>query len=175
MEAYDAVYKGLTSCRNCACLQTGYARQPRAHSPPYARVPASQLQGATTAMAYLPVMCSHRPVVTWGLRLCLPAPSRRGIRAQTMAVHKFSLAGTDLLITGDNGINARTAVFTRREGQKLRKRKSLALPSTFSRIAGSGSMRAISVAPIMVEKIAKKACSLSTVRRPGMNGSIWLL
>jgi hypothetical protein len=60
-------------------------------------------------------------------------------------------------------------------GQKLCKRKSLALPSTFSRIAGSGSMRAISVAPIIVEKIAKKARSLSTVRRPGMKGSIWLL
>jgi len=58
--------------------------------------------------------------------------------------------------------------------QNLRKRKSLAFPSTFSRI-GCGSMRAISTAPISVEKIAKKACSLSTVRRPGMNGSIWLL
>jgi hypothetical protein len=61
------------------------------------------------------------------------------------------------------------------EDQKPRKRKSLALPSTFSRIAGSGSMRAISTAPIIVEKIAKKARSLSTVRRPGMNGIIWLL
>ena len=38
-----------------------------------------------------------------------------------------------------------------------------------------GSMRAISTAPIIVEKIAKKARSLSTIRRPGMNGSIWLL
>ena len=60
-------------------------------------------------------------------------------------------------------------------GPKLRKRKSLALASTFSRIAGSGSMRAISTAPIIVEKIAKKARSLSRVRRPGMNGSIWPL
>ena len=45
------------------------------------------------------------------------------------------------------------------------------LASTFSR-AGSGSMRAISTAPIIVEKIAKKVRSLSTVRRPGMNRSI---
>ena len=59
-------------------------------------------------------------------------------------------------------------------GQKLRMRKSLVLASTFSRIAGSGSMRAISIAPIIVEKIAKKARSLSEVRRPGMNG-IWFL
>jgi Family of unknown function (DUF6010) len=51
---------------------------------------------------------------------------------------------------------------------KLRKRRSLALARTFSRIAGSGSMRASSVAPIMVEKIAKKARSLSAVRLPGM-------
>jgi len=49
-------------------------------------------------------------------------------------------------------------------GQKLRMRKSLVLASTFSRIAGSGSMRAISIAPIIVEKIAKKARSLSEVR-----------
>ena len=55
------------------------------------------------------------------------------------------------------------------DSQKLRKRKSLALPSTFSRISGSGSMRAISIAPIIIEKIAKKARSLSTVRRPGIN------
>lgn len=60
-------------------------------------------------------------------------------------------------------------------GQKLRKRKSLVLASTFSRIVRSGSIRAISTAPIMVEKIAKKARSLSTVRWPGMNGNIRLL
>src|SRR5438445_6153479 len=60
-------------------------------------------------------------------------------------------------------------------GQKLRKRKSLALLSTVSRIAGSGSIRAISTAPIIVEKIAKKARSLSVVRRPGMNGTIRFL
>jgi hypothetical protein len=59
--------------------------------------------------------------------------------------------------------------------QKLRKRKSLALPSTFSRIAGSGSSLEISIAPIIVEKIAKKARSLSLVRRPGINGTIRLL
>ena len=46
-----------------------------------------------------------------------------------------------------------------REGQKLRERNARALRSTFSRIAGSGSMRSISVAPIMVEKIAQKARS----------------
>ena len=62
-----------------------------------------------------------------------------------------------------------------RGDQKLRKRKSLALPSTLSCIAGSGSMRAISIAPIIVEKIAKNARSLSTIRRPGMNGTIRLL
>ena len=56
--------------------------------------------------------------------------------------------------------------------QKLRKRKSLALASTFSRIAGSGSMRAISIAPIIVEKIEKNARSLSAVRTPGIKGSI---
>ena len=33
-------------------------------------------------------------------------------------------------------------------------------------------MRAISIAPIMVEKIAKKARSLSAGRRPGIKGSI---
>ncbi len=59
--------------------------------------------------------------------------------------------------------------------QKLRKRKSLALASTFARMARSGSRRAISMAPIIVEKIAKKARSFSAVRRPGMNGNIWLL
>ena len=59
--------------------------------------------------------------------------------------------------------------------QKQRKRKSLALPSTFSRIAASGSSRAISIAPIIVEKIAKNARSLSTIRRPGMNGTIRVL
>jgi hypothetical protein len=60
--------------------------------------------------------------------------------------------------------------------QKLRKRRSLALASsTFSRIAGSGSIRAISIAPTIVEKMEKKARSLSVVRRPGMNGSIRLL
>jgi hypothetical protein len=53
----------------------------------------------------------------------------------------------------------------------VRKKKSLALAGTFSRIAGSGSMRAISIAPIIVEKIEKKACSLSTDRRPGMKRS----
>ena len=37
--------------------------------------------------------------------------------------------------------------------QKLDRRKSLAFASTFSRIAGSGNMRAISMAPIMVENI----------------------
>jgi hypothetical protein len=39
----------------------------------------------------------------------------------------------------------------------LCKKKSLAFARTFSRIAGSGSMRAISMAPIIVEKIEKKA------------------
>jgi len=56
--------------------------------------------------------------------------------------------------------------------QKLRKRKSLALASTYSLIAGSGSMRAIATAPIMVEKIEKKARSLSAVRLPGIKGII---
>jgi hypothetical protein len=60
-------------------------------------------------------------------------------------------------------------------GQKPRKRKSLALASTFSRVAGSGSMRAISTAPIIVEKIAKNARSRSAVRRPGINGIIRFL
>ncbi len=60
-------------------------------------------------------------------------------------------------------------------GQKLCKRKSLVLASTFSRTARSGSKRAISTAPIMVEKIAKKARSLSALRWPGMNGNIRLL
>jgi len=60
-------------------------------------------------------------------------------------------------------------------GQKLRKRKSLVLASTFSRIAESGRIRAMSIAPIIVEKIAKKARSLSAVRWPGMNGNIRLL
>src|SRR5215472_2860069 len=59
--------------------------------------------------------------------------------------------------------------------QKLRKRKSLALPRTLSRIAGSGSRLEISIAPTIVEKIAKKARSLSLVRRPGINGTIRLL
>ena len=58
------------------------------------------------------------------------------------------------------------------KGQKLRSRRSLALPSTFSRIAGSGNIRAISIAPIIVEKMAKKARSLSALRRPGMNGTM---
>lgn len=65
--------------------------------------------------------------------------------------------------------------FTIRKSQKLRNRKSLALPSTFSRIARSGSMRAISTAPVIVEKIAKKARSLSATRRPGMKGTIRFL
>jgi len=56
--------------------------------------------------------------------------------------------------------------------QKLRKRNSLAQASTFSRIASSGNIRAISMAPIMVEKMEKKARSLSAVRWPGINGSI---
>jgi hypothetical protein len=56
--------------------------------------------------------------------------------------------------------------------QKLRNRKSLALASTFSLVTGSGIMRAISTAPIIVEKITKKARSLSAARRPGMNRSI---
>ena len=64
------------------------------------------------------------------------------------------------------------SVFLTPKNQKLRKRNSLALASTFSRIAGSGSMRAISIAPIIVEKIEKKARSLSAVRRPGIKGSI---
>jgi hypothetical protein len=62
--------------------------------------------------------------------------------------------------------------FVRSETQKLDKRKSLAVARTFSRIAGSGSMRAISIAPAIVEKIAKKARSLSAARRPGIKGSI---
>jgi hypothetical protein len=44
----------------------------------------------------------------------------------------------------------------RPENQKLRKRRSIALASTFSRIAGSGSIRAISVAPTIVEKMERK-------------------
>ena len=56
--------------------------------------------------------------------------------------------------------------------QKLRSRKSLALANTFSRIPGSGSKRANSIAPIIVEKIEKNARSLSAVRRPGMKGII---
>jgi hypothetical protein len=50
------------------------------------------------------------------------------------------------------------------KNQKLRKRKSLAVASTFSRIAGSGSIRAISIAPTIVEKMEKKALSLSAAR-----------
>jgi hypothetical protein len=46
------------------------------------------------------------------------------------------------------------------QNQKLRKRRPLALTSTFSRIAGSGSIRAISIAPTVVEKMEKKARSL---------------
>jgi hypothetical protein len=45
-------------------------------------------------------------------------------------------------------------------------RKSLALPSTPSLVTGSGIMRAISTAPIIVEKITKKARSLYRARRP---------
>ena len=67
------------------------------------------------------------------------------------------------------------AFFVSATGQKLRKRKSLVFASTFSRIARSGSSRAISTAPIIVEKIAKKARSFSEVRWPGMNGNIRLL
>jgi hypothetical protein len=59
-------------------------------------------------------------------------------------------------------------------GQKLRKRKSLAVSRTCPR-AESGSMRAISTAPVIVEKIVKKARSLSAIRRPGMNGTIRFL
>lgn len=61
-----------------------------------------------------------------------------------------------------------------RSGQKLRKRKSRALPSTVCR-TGAGSAQASSMAPIIVEKIAKKARSLSAVRRPGMNGTMRFL
>jgi hypothetical protein len=43
------------------------------------------------------------------------------------------------------------------QNPKLRKRRSLALTSTFSRIVGSGSIRAISIAPTIVEKMEKKA------------------
>jgi hypothetical protein len=50
------------------------------------------------------------------------------------------------------------------------RRKSLTLANTFSRIVGSGSKRVISIAPIIVEKVAKKALSLSAGRRPGMYG-----
>jgi hypothetical protein len=56
--------------------------------------------------------------------------------------------------------------------QKLDKRNVLAASNTFSRIAGSGSKRAISVAPTIVEKITKKARSFSAVRRPGINGTM---
>jgi hypothetical protein len=55
----------------------------------------------------------------------------------------------------------------RPQNQKLRKRNSLVLASTFSRIAGSGSIRAISVVPTIVEKMKKKARSLSAVRQLG--------
>ena len=68
--------------------------------------------------------------------------------------------------------NVRERRFLDPKNQKLRNRKSLALVSTFSRIAGSGSMRAISTAPIIVEKIEKKARSLSAVRCPGIKGTI---
>jgi hypothetical protein len=56
--------------------------------------------------------------------------------------------------------------------RKLRKRKSCAVASTIARAAGSGSMRAIEIAPIMVEKITTKLRSLSATRRPGIKGSI---
>ena len=69
-----------------------------------------------------------------------------------------------------HGMRSRRGNCLLRGGQKLRKRRSLALPSTVFR-AAAGSTRAISTVPIIVEKIAKKARSLSTVRRPGMNGS----
>jgi quercetin dioxygenase-like cupin family protein len=59
--------------------------------------------------------------------------------------------------------------------QKLRRRNSCACASTFSCIVRSGNRRAISIAPIIVEKIAKKARSLSAIRRPGMNDTIRLL
>jgi hypothetical protein len=45
--------------------------------------------------------------------------------------------------------------------QKLRNRKSVALPSTLSLVTGSAMKRAISTALIIVEKITKKARSLS--------------
>ena len=62
-----------------------------------------------------------------------------------------------------------------KKNQKLCKRNSLALANTFSLIAGSGNIRAISIAPIIVEKIEKNARSLSTVRRPGIKGTIRFL
>jgi hypothetical protein len=56
--------------------------------------------------------------------------------------------------------------------QKLLKRKSRALARTFSRAARSGNMRAISTAPTIVEKITKKARSLSLARCPGIKETI---
>ena len=69
----------------------------------------------------------------------------------------------------DKGEDGRVGLFATvapigNQESKLRKRNSLALASTFSRIAGSGSIRAISVAPIIVEKMEKKARSLSAGR-----------
>ena len=58
------------------------------------------------------------------------------------------------------------------KNQKLRKRNARAVASTFSRIARSGSIRAISIPPSLVEKMIKKAHALSAVRRPGIKGII---
>jgi hypothetical protein len=63
--------------------------------------------------------------------------------------------------SNEQGSRARSHLFSFRyfglglwmEIQKLDRRKVLAFASTFSRIAGSGRMRAISIAPTIVEKI----------------------
>jgi hypothetical protein len=45
----------------------------------------------------------------------------------------------------------------RLQKSKAAQRSSLALVSTFSRIVGSGNIRAISIVPTIVEKMEKKA------------------
>ena len=114
------------------------------------------------------------------VNLLMPGEYRReegGSRCPPMFRARLESPETSLLLPG--GASTQMSVLIGRlapnideRNQKLRKRKSLALASTYSRIAGSGSMRAIATAPIMVEKIEKKARSLSAVRLPGIKGII---
>ena len=120
-------------------------------------------------------LCSPGRFFIWA-RTCSPPMLRTsgnssGVRLRVeLAVRTRGCLGSEHRI-----LLCLSVCFTIRKSQKLRNRKSLALPSTFSRIARSGSMRAISTAPVIVEKIAKKARSLSATRRPGMKGTIRFL